>query len=225
MLSLFFPRSHGHFRVLPSKPWMLLSTRKPLFSKRNCLTTLSLLPCHFASCISYQELSQAQRHRSRTEKVTCTVASMRDSWLLVTSACWKQRAPTPAASMGYGWASPVLKQTPGSVKATGKCKEDLGGEEGRSKNVRKGVNWVDVWLSPCHTCISCFRVDVNPKAASGSTPAWAEVGLDSSEVVLFLFLICHNKQPQPWERKDIKITLFDDQAVPHVTAITWEHQG
>lgn len=89
---------------------------------------------------------------------------------------------------------PGLKKTSGSVKAAAKCKE-LGCEgESSMKSVGKGVSWEDVWLSPCHMCIACFRINANPKAASGSTCAWAEVGLDVSEAVLSLALICHNKQ-------------------------------
>lgn len=114
--------------------------KKTLFSKRNSLNALSLLSCHFASCILFWELLPAQSHCSRG-KGGYLQCGFQEGQLAPSHIFLLKTEGTNTSSLS-GIQLNFPKQTSGSVKAAAKCKEDLGCEEGSSvRNVGKGVNW------------------------------------------------------------------------------------
>lgn len=57
-----------------------------------------------------------------------------------------------------------------------KCKKTHLGvkEETLIKEAGRGVSWEDVWLSPCPTRISCFKVNANPWTVPDNVFVWVE---------------------------------------------------
>lgn len=79
--------------------------KKTLFSKGRSLSTLSLLSCHFTSCISHKEASQAQSNHSRKTRVPASMAACRG-----TAGSWSQ---LPSGNGSYQNCQPRWALTEG----------------------------------------------------------------------------------------------------------------
>lgn len=93
------------------------------------------------------------------------------------SPCRKLCLSSPAPTRGTCKHSHRAIKCKNKNKKTNKQKKNthLGvKEETLIKEAGRGVSWEDVWLSPCYTCISCFKVNANPWTAPDNIFVWVE---------------------------------------------------